>query len=126
MRGCGVGVPGIGIPNLTLDWVVAELRSRGLLPSVEESPGPLELLDRFVRGVPLAGARKRRVAEPVGPHEPEDLLSVRRVARMFGVCEKTVRKMIGDGELPSVLVRGAVRIQARDVDRWVSARKEGR
>ncbi len=121
------GAAGLGMEGLRLRWVIAELRLRGLLPDVDETPDDLELLDRTVRGVPLTGAhRRRRVDVPSTESDGKQQLTVRQVARRLAVCEKTVRRMMGDCDLPFTRVRGAVRVEARDVDRWVSARKEGR
>ncbi len=117
---------GAGLSRLRLDWLVEELRAKGLLPSADESPGLLELLDRQVRGKPLTGRPRRRLVEVAPTGDGRQLLNVHQVARRLGVCDKTVRKMIGDGDLPCTRVRGAVRVEERDVDRWVSARKEGR
>jgi len=117
---------GAGTSGLRLEWVIEELRAQGILPAAEESPDLLELLDRKVRGKPLSGRPRSVVAEAPAVGDGRQLLTVRQVARRLRVCEKTVRKMIGDGDLPCNRVRGAIRVEERDVDRWVSARKEGR
>lgn len=46
-------------------------------------------------------------------------LSVKDVAAHFKVSERTVRKWIAEGKLPSVLLGSARRIKAEDVLRFV-------
>jgi hypothetical protein len=96
--GPSVGFGG-SLSGLRLEWVVEELRAQGFLPPEKDSPDLLELLDRKVRGKALAGrAHRRRVEVPVAG-DGRQQLTVHQVARRLNVCDKTVRKMIGDGDL---------------------------
>ena len=54
------------------------------------------------------------------------LLTIRQVARHLAVSEHTVRRLVHTGQLPCVRVGVQIRFQARDLLRWISARKEGR
>ncbi len=45
------------------------------------------------------------------------LMTVRQVAEALGVCEKTVYRMIGDGQLKAVRIRNAWRVSADELGR---------
>ena len=49
--------------------------------------------------------------------QPCSLLSVAEVAHRYGVSVRTIRRMIADGELAVVRVRGAIRIPESEVAR---------
>lgn len=46
------------------------------------------------------------------------LLSVKQAAEELGVSAKTVYRMLADGELAEVRVRGAIRISRLELDRF--------
>jgi len=54
----------------------------------------------------------------------EGLLTVRQVAALWGVSEKTVRRLIATGRLRCIRIGRLIRIDPGDVSRWLSARKE--
>ncbi len=47
------------------------------------------------------------------------LFSVREVARVLGVCERTVWTMIKENGLPIVRLRGSVRIPKERLLQWI-------
>jgi excisionase family DNA binding protein len=59
------------------------------------------------------------------PHLLSPLMTVEDVARFLGVHEKTIYDWAARGWLPCVRVGSRLRFDPRDVNRWVSARKEG-
>lgn len=48
------------------------------------------------------------------------LMTVRKVAEALGVCDKTVYRMIADGQLKAVRIRNAWRISADELKRVVA------
>ncbi len=60
----------------------------------------------------------------LGVRPREGLLTVRQVAAYLGVSEKTVRRLIANGQLRCIHIRRLTRIDPGDVSRWLSARKE--
>lgn len=53
------------------------------------------------------------------------LLTVRDVAHLLGVHEKTVYAWVARRQLPSIRMGRSVRFSLDDILRWISARKEG-
>ncbi|MBA2360788.1 MAG: helix-turn-helix domain-containing protein [Actinobacteria bacterium] len=52
------------------------------------------------------------------------LLTVRETAARLAISEKSVRRLIGAGIMPSVRVSvGAVRIERGELDDWISERR---
>jgi excisionase family DNA binding protein len=49
----------------------------------------------------------------------DPLLTIREAAGALNVSSATIRRLIADGELSSVTVRGAVRITRDDLERYV-------
>jgi excisionase family DNA binding protein len=47
------------------------------------------------------------------------LLTYAEAAESLGVSPATLRRLVADGELPAVSVRGAVRVARSDVERYV-------
>lgn len=77
----------------------------------------------------LADAIADRVAERLLPRldelapPPDRLLGTREAAALLGVHERTVRDMIADGSLPSLIVsRGARRVRQSEIERYIAAR----
>jgi excisionase family DNA binding protein len=52
------------------------------------------------------------------------LLTVREVANLMQVHEKTVRRWVAVGKIPCIRVESRIRFARGDVVRWLSARKE--
>ena len=49
----------------------------------------------------------------------EDILTLREVARLLKVAEKTLYTMAGKKEIPAFRVRGQWRFRRADIDRWI-------
>ena len=56
--------------------------------------------------------------------EREPLLTVREVAELLRVAQKTVRRWAVSEGLPSIRLGRVLRFEPGDVSRWLSARKE--
>jgi excisionase family DNA binding protein len=54
------------------------------------------------------------------------LLTVDDAARLLAVSAQTVRRMLDDGQLTKVLVRGAVRVREAEIIEWLDPKKDGR
>lgn len=54
----------------------------------------------------------------------EDYLTVKELAKYLSTCERTVRREIKEGKLPSIRMRGKVTVKGSDALAWLSARKE--
>ncbi len=53
------------------------------------------------------------------------LLTVRQVAEMLGVCERTVFSLTQEGKLPAARIGRAVRYDPADVAAFIAASKSG-
>lgn len=51
-------------------------------------------------------------------------MTVREVAQLLSVNEKTVYRLAQRGELPAFKVAGAWRFQPADIDHWINRQKE--
>ncbi len=49
----------------------------------------------------------------------DDILTLREVAGLLKVAEKTVYTMARQGEMPAFKVRGQWRFRRRDIDGWI-------
>lgn len=70
-----------------------------------------------------------KIAEKVlagRPEQEDPLLSVRQAAERLGVGERTVRGLKADGKLAFVMVGGAVRFEASEVERYRASRRVAR
>jgi len=63
-----------------------------------------------------------RALAPLGPGDR--LLTPREAAALFGVSLRTIRRLVGAGELRCVRVGRLVRFHPGDVSRWLSAHTE--
>lgn len=54
-----------------------------------------------------------------------ELLSVRRTAVRLGIGRGTTYRLIRNGEIPSVKVGGSIRVDPRELDRWIQERTRG-
>jgi excisionase family DNA binding protein len=68
----------------------------------------------------------RELSSPSRAATIDPLLTIPEVARTLAVSALTVRRLIRSGQLPCVRVGVQIRVQPRDLLRWISARKEGR
>jgi excisionase family DNA binding protein len=46
-----------------------------------------------------------------------------KVAQVLGVCRATAYRLVESGELPHVRVANAIRVDPRDVERWLWDKK---
>jgi excisionase family DNA binding protein len=53
--------------------------------------------------------------------KPDSCLSIAEVAKRLSVSVKTVRRLIADGELPAVKIRGRVVIKESDLTAYISS-----
>ena len=53
----------------------------------------------------------------------DEVLTIKDVARLLKLAEKTVYSMAQLGELPAFKVRGQWRFKRIDMDRWIEERK---
>lgn len=51
------------------------------------------------------------------------LLTTQEAARELSISPRTLRKLVQDGEIPTVRVRSLVRFDARDLSAWVEEKK---
>lgn len=61
----------------------------------------------------------------VTEHPPDSLLTAHEVATILNVSLRTVRALIADGRLPSLLIYRARRVVASDLAAFVAAAKVG-
>lgn len=47
------------------------------------------------------------------------LLNVAEVGQVCGICERTVRRLMADGELPVVRVGGSVRVSTEALEEFI-------
>lgn len=52
------------------------------------------------------------------------MFTVASLAEYLGLSERSVYRMLAEGELPSCKIKGARRVDPRDVDRYLQERKE--
>jgi len=49
----------------------------------------------------------------------DDILTIREVAELLKLAEKTVYRLAADGELPGFKVGGSWRFRKTEIDRWI-------
>jgi excisionase family DNA binding protein len=52
-------------------------------------------------------------------HDRQAALTVREAAELLNVSERSIRRLIAKGELPSFRVFSSIRIEAQELDRFV-------
>jgi len=57
------------------------------------------------------------------PVTSDEILTLKEVARLLKVAEKTVYTMAQNKELPAFKVRGQWRFRREDMDRWIEEQK---
>ena len=57
---------------------------------------------------------------------PDEVLTIKEVAALLKLAEKTVYSMAQRGELPAFKVRGQWRIRRTELDRWIDEQPRGR
>jgi excisionase family DNA binding protein len=67
--------------------------------------------------------RERVVSEQRATEPAERLISIKVAAEQLGVSGMTVRRLISEGELPGIRVRGDLRIAQCDLTEFVQRRR---
>ena len=65
-----------------------------------------------------------RVTQP-GARMPDEVLTIRKVAVLLKLAEKTVHAMAQTGEIPAFKIRGQRRIKRTELDQWIDAQPRG-
>lgn len=79
--------------------------------------------DQYLKDVSAVMAAA--LAEAFGPLlGSRPLLTVPQAASKLGVKRRTMEEMIRQGEIGSLLVRGARRVEQEEIERYVAARRE--
>ena len=58
------------------------------------------------------------------PLQPDEIMTLKEVARLLNVAEKTVYSMSQRKELPAFEVRGQWRFRREDIDRWIGQQQD--
>lgn len=56
---------------------------------------------------------------------PDEVLTIKEVAALLKLAEKTVYAMAQAGEIPAFKIRGQWRIKRAEFDRWIDAQPRG-
>jgi excisionase family DNA binding protein len=56
---------------------------------------------------------------------PDEVLTIKEVAALLKLAEKTVYAMANAGEIPAFKIRGQWRIKRTELDQWLDARPRG-
>ncbi|MFB1480527.1 helix-turn-helix domain-containing protein [Corallococcus sp. RDP092CA] len=56
---------------------------------------------------------------------PDEVLTIKEVAALLKLAEKTVYAMAAAGEIPAFKIRGQWRIKRTELDRWMDAQPRG-
>jgi excisionase family DNA binding protein len=56
---------------------------------------------------------------------PDEVLTIKEVAAMLKLAEKTVYAMAQAGEIPAFKIRGQWRIKRTELDQWIDAQPRG-
>ncbi|MDP8931101.1 MAG: helix-turn-helix domain-containing protein [Actinomycetota bacterium] len=102
---------------VALERFAADMRARGVVVAAD-----LVRLSEACRRRATQGQRVPPSAAAVAGSENggESLLvTVEEAGRMLSVSSRTVKRMVSDGRLPSVLVGGARRVRRADLDEYV-------
>ena len=57
---------------------------------------------------------------------PDEVLTIKEVAALLKLAEKTVYAMANAGEIPAFKIRGQWRIKPTELDQWLDAQPRGR
>ena len=58
------------------------------------------------------------------PAMKDDILTVRDVAEMLKLAEKTAYSLLPDGEIPGFKVGGSWRFRKTEIDRWIKEKEK--
>lgn len=56
---------------------------------------------------------------------PDEVLTIKEVAALLKLAEKTVYAMAQAGEMPAFKIRGQWRIKRTELDQWIDAQPRG-
>jgi len=56
---------------------------------------------------------------------PDEVLTIKEVAALLKLAEKTVYAMANAGEIPAFKIRGQWRIKRAELDQWIDAQPRG-
>lgn len=56
---------------------------------------------------------------------PDEVLTIKDVAALLKLAEKTVYAMAAAGEIPAFKIRGQWRIKRTELDQWIDAQPRG-
>jgi len=56
---------------------------------------------------------------------PDEVLTIREVAALLKLAEKTVYAMAQAGEIPAFKIRGQWRIRRAELDQWIDSQPRG-
>ena len=67
---------------------------------------------------------------PVSPDDagipmPDEVLTIKEVAALLKLAEKTVYAMAQTGEIPAFKIRGQWRLKRTELDQWMDAQPRG-
>lgn len=82
---------------------------------VPEGVVPLVQLEQLADDIADRVAQKMRAADP--------LLSPAQLAERLGISDRTVRELLASGEIPSLKIGGARRVEATAVDAYLESRR---
>lgn len=66
-----------------------------------------------------------RTAQEGAPPMADEVLTIKEVAALLKLAEKTVYAMANAGEIPAFKIRGQWRIKRAELDRWLDAQPRG-
>lgn len=64
-------------------------------------------------------------SDPGADPMPDEILTIKEVAALLRLAEKTVYAMAAAGEIPAFKIRGQWRLKRAELDRWMDAQPRG-
>lgn len=71
--------------------------------------------------MPSTPVTSDRTVNPI----PDEVLTIKEVAALLKLAEKTVYAMAAAGEIPAFKIRGQWRIKRTELDQWIDAQPRG-
>ncbi len=104
--------------RVTAEWLKQYLASSIVSQEQVQNISSLEV------GETLQGALYEAVSEPVHKRSLQ-LLSVQEVGELLGMGRSWVYQQIKSGEIPSVQLRGAVKVKREDLEEYINTNRRG-
>ena len=104
--------------RVTAEWLKQYLASSIVSQEEVQNISSLEV------GKTLQGALYEGISEPVHKRSLQ-LLSVQEVGELLGMGRSWVYQQIKNGELPSVKLRGAVKVKREDLEEYINTNRRG-